>query len=57
MAKKKWGVITVALVCPECKATNFFTKGIDSASGKAVQTLNKTFTNEFQKVIDKKYTE
>ena len=39
------------------KATNFFTKGIDAASGKAVQTLNKTFTNELQKVIDKKYTE
>ena len=39
------------------KATNFFSKGIDSASGKAVQTMNKTFTNELQKVIDKKYTE
>ena len=39
------------------KATNFFSKGIDAASGKAVQTLNKTFTNELQKVIDKKYTE
>lgn len=25
MAKKKGGVLTVALVCPECKATNFFT--------------------------------
>ena len=39
------------------KATNFFSKGIDSASGKAVQTLNKTYTTELQKVIDKKYTE
>ena len=24
-AKKKGGVITVALVCEECKATNYFT--------------------------------
>ena len=39
------------------KATNFFSKGIDAASGKAVQTLNKTYTTELQKVIDKKYTE
>lgn len=39
------------------KATNFFSKGIDAASSKAVQTLNKTYTSELQKVIDKKYTE
>ena len=28
------------------KATNFFTKGVDSASSKAVQTLNNTFSSE-----------
>ena len=39
------------------KATNFFSKGIDSASGKAVQTLNKTFSNEFEKILQKKYNE
>ena len=39
------------------KATNFFTKGVDSVSSKAVQTLNKTFTNELGKVFEKKYTE
>jgi large subunit ribosomal protein L33 len=24
-AKKKWWVVTVAMVCSECKATNYFT--------------------------------
>ena len=37
--------------------TDFFNKGVQSSSGKALNTLNTTFSNEMEKVLQKKYNE
>lgn len=37
--------------------TDFFNKGVQSSSGKALNTLNTTFSNELEKVLQKKYNE
>ena len=48
-SKKKWGVIKVAMVCQECKATNYFT-----SINKALTP--KLTTSKYCK-HDKKHTE
>lgn len=37
-AKKKGGVVTVAMVCSECKATNYFTSINKATTPKLTQT-------------------
>ena len=37
-AKKKGGVVTVAMVCSECKATNYFTSINKATTPKLAQT-------------------
>ena len=39
------------------KATNFFSEAVSQSSQKAYNAINQTFTDEVQKLIDKKYSE
>lgn len=39
------------------KATNFFNNGVSASSGKALSTINTTFSQELQKVLEKKYND
>ena len=53
-AKKKGGVITVAMVCSECKATNYFTSINKATTPKLAQTkyckhCKKTILNTLQR--------
>lgn len=41
----------------QINATNFFSNAVTSASSKAYNAINQTFTNEVQKLLDKKYEE